>query len=156
MTAAFKPSAACCSTPAITGPPYSPKGRFVEVDSTKVYISGPAKATKALFILYDVFGYSGQILQGADKLAEHYLIFMPAFFGDDPAPLDWMPLDGPEKRVEIDDFIEGPGDTQKTLRRMAELRQRFQNMEPQIERWGLLGYCWGGYVSRRSPAKPRA
>lgn len=145
--ATFERSAACCSTPAIIGPPYNPKGTFTDVASTKTYTTGPPDATKALFILYDVFGFSGQILQGADKLGERYRVFMPGFFGEQPAPLDWMPLDGPEDMEKLDAFCNGPGETGKTLERVARLREKFQQTHPEIERWGLVGYCWGGYVS---------
>jgi len=144
----FNPSAACCSTPAVIGPPYQPKGQWTKSNNTKIYTSGPEKARKALFICYDIFGYSSQILQGADILADAgYRIFMPDFFDGSPAPLDWMPLDGPEEVEKMDAFCEGPGETQKTLKRIGELREGFQEMCPEIEKWGLIGYCWSGFVA---------
>jgi len=81
----------------------------MEIDGTKVYVSGPDNATRAIFVLYDIFGYSGQILQGADRLAQDYRVFMPAFFGDYPAPLAYMPLDGPEDLVKLEEFCERAG-----------------------------------------------
>lgn len=76
---------------------------------------------------------------------------MPAFFGDDPAPLDWAPIDGEMDESKLEPFCDGFGETGKTLKRMEELRVQFQQMEGQIERWGLVGYCWGGYVSEQLP-----
>ncbi|KAK4539348.1 hypothetical protein LTR36_000779, partial [Oleoguttula mirabilis] len=89
-------------------------------------------ATKTLFILYDVFGFSSQILEGADKLAEHFPVFMPGFFGEQPALLEWMPLGAPEDMVKLDAFTAGPGETGKRVKRIEELRQAFQQMHPEI------------------------
>jgi dienelactone hydrolase len=150
MVTEFKRSAACCSTPRIIGEAYQHQGEFIELNGTKVYTAGPEHASKAVFIIYDIFGYSYQILRGADKLAQHYRVFMPAFFGEDPAPLSWMPFDGPADEQKLDDFCEGPGETQKTLAKVEELRHAFQQTYPEIEAWALAGYCWGGWV--RSPS----
>lgn len=116
--------------------------------------SGLDTATKALFIIYDVFGYSYQILQGADFLASQgYKVFMPDFFGDDPAPMSWMPMpdatgkEPPVNDKALDDFCEGPGNTEQTVEKVLRLRQRLQADDKRIQEWGLVGYCWGGYVS---------
>ena len=74
---------------------------------------------------------------------------MPDFFDGHPAPLNWMPIDGgPEDVAAMDAFCNGPGETQKTLARVREVREKVQRQRPEIERWGLVGYCWGGYVHR--------
>ncbi|KAF2717337.1 alpha/beta-hydrolase [Polychaeton citri CBS 116435] len=148
MTEPFRPSAACCSTPAIIGEPSSHQGSFIKVDSMQIYASGPKDSSKAIFIIYDVFGFSSQILEGADMLAaQGYRVFMPGFFGKSPAPLSWMPLDGPEQEDKLDEFCEGPGNTGETLTKTEHLRQELQELEPSIRKWGLIGYCWGGYVA---------
>jgi len=147
----YKRSAACCTTPAIIGPPYTAKGSFTTINNMNVYTAGLTDATKAIFIIYDIFGYSSQILEGADKLAEKYRIFMPDFFDGKPAPMDWMPMDGGQPcEAKMDEFCNGPGETEKTLRKIKELITAFQDMHPEISNWGLVGYCWGGYVSHRS------
>jgi len=148
-TKKFGPSAACCSTPAVIGPPYNANGEFIDVDGTTTYVAGPPEAVNGIFMLYDVFGFSGQILEGADKLAAAgFRVFMPGVFGDSPAPLDWMPVEreGEVDEAKLDAFTEGPGETQKTLRRIDELMQRFKAMHPSINKWCLVGYCWGGYI----------
>jgi len=72
---------------------------------------------------------------------------MPAFFGEQPAPLEHWPMGGEEDDEKLTAFCEGPGETMKTLKRIEELRREVQVMKPEIERRGLLGYCWGGWVS---------
>lgn len=115
----------------------------------------PHLTTKALFILYDIFGYSPQILEGADLLAKHYNIVMPDFWQGRPAPLEWMPMDGgPVREDEMDKFCNGPGETQKTLKRIEELKQVMGSKWPEVEDWGLVGYCWGGWVSVLTHPKP--
>jgi len=111
-------------------------------------------------ILYDVFGFSSQIIEGADIFArsssssskdggseDGCLTFMPAFFGTTPAPLEWAPIDGEMDEAKLEPFCETHGATEPTLARMEELRRRFVEMYPRAEKWGLVGYCWGGYVS---------
>lgn len=48
-------------------------------------VTGPASADKAIFFIFDIFGYFPQTLQGADILAtsdkdQPYQVFMPDFF----------------------------------------------------------------------------
>lgn len=57
-------------------------------------MSGPANASKALFFVFDIFGYFPQSLQGADILAtsdkdHNYQVFMPDFFDGKPADISW-------------------------------------------------------------------
>ncbi|KYG44059.1 hypothetical protein M433DRAFT_70282, partial [Acidomyces richmondensis BFW] len=142
----YKPSADCCTTLAIIGTPYEPRCQFIEVDGTMTYVSGPATATRALMILYDVFWFSSQILEVANILAHNphsscndagtekgYLTFMPAFFGSAPAPLEWAPIDGKMDEAKLEPFCETRGATGPTVARMEELRRRFVEMYPRVE-----------------------
>ncbi|KAF2173670.1 hypothetical protein M409DRAFT_61980 [Zasmidium cellare ATCC 36951] len=90
-------SAACCSTPVPKATAdYTPKGTYQTLANTKTYITGPASATKALFHIYDIFGFRTPTLQGADILASAgYLVVMPDFFAGSPAEPAWM--DGSEE-----------------------------------------------------------
>ena len=87
MTSASTPPIAASKPPPIVGPSYKPKGWFVELNGVKICEcslgdepclslinvsadgNGPQDSKKALMIVYDVFGFSSQILQGADFLA---------------------------------------------------------------------------------------
>ncbi|KAK3674285.1 hypothetical protein LTR78_005754 [Recurvomyces mirabilis] len=58
-----------------------------------------------------------------------------------------MPMDGgPPDEDKMEEFCDGPGETQRTLRRIESLIVKFQKMYPKIRHWGLVGYCWGGYI----------
>lgn len=137
----------------------------ISLTITCLDITGSQSSTHALLILYDIFGYYPQTLQGADILAssntsdpdsgsEHpsYLVIMPDFFNGSPADYSWYPPDTPEKEEKLNAFLAGPGDTEKTLTRISTIKQEVQTMFPQIEKWALVGYCWGGYVGTYASA----
>ena len=57
-------------------------------------VSGPSTAQTALLVVYDIFGYFPQTIQGADILAtsdkDHpYQVFMPDFFEGVPCDTAW-------------------------------------------------------------------
>jgi len=61
---------------------------------TLVDVTGPASAKNAILVVYDIFGYFPQTLQGADILAtsdekHSYQVFMPDFFEGEPADIAW-------------------------------------------------------------------
>jgi hypothetical protein len=55
--------------------------------------TGPSDATKGIVVIYDIFGYFDQTVQGADILAtsheQKYQVFMPDWFKGEPAPIEW-------------------------------------------------------------------
>lgn len=59
----------------------------------RVDVTGPAEAKKAIVVIYDIFGYFEQTLQGADILAysdhhQPYKVFMPDWFKGKPCPIE--------------------------------------------------------------------
>lgn len=88
-------------------------------------------------MIYDIFGFSYQILEGADKLAEDFLVFMPDFFDGQPAPMDDWLFDDEAYEAKLDAFCNGPGETDKTVRRMLALRENLQQLYPSIKGLGL-------------------
>lgn len=51
------------STPPVQAE-YSPKGSYTTIDGLKAYVIGPEDAMVSVLVVYDIFGYSPQILQG--------------------------------------------------------------------------------------------
>jgi hypothetical protein len=75
-------SHACCTVPAVVTDGYQEKGEFVTLNGMKTYVTGPKDAKHAILIVYDIFGFFPQTLQGADILAygdqeRPYQVFMP-------------------------------------------------------------------------------
>lgn len=58
---------ACCKLPPVQTE-YEPKGKYEKINGYKTYVYGPEDADKAILMIYDVFGYSPQILQGTSSL----------------------------------------------------------------------------------------
>lgn len=78
-------SHACCTVPPVISKGYSPKGDYKTIDGMKTYVTGPRSAKSAILVVYDIFGFFPQTLQGADILAhadkEHqYQVFMPGMY----------------------------------------------------------------------------
>lgn len=115
-------------------------------------VTGPSSATSAIFIVYDIFGYSPQVLQGADILAhaddEHhqYQVYIPDFFEGKPADHSWYPPDTKEKGEKLGAFFQGPAAPPKNAEKVPELVTAIKKYSPKIEKLGVLGMCWGGKV----------
>ena len=150
---------------------YKEKGKFVEIGGLNtcmclVYANidvsnglmildatGPSSATTAIFIIFDVFGFRAQVLQGADILAyaddeqHQHQVYVPDFFYGKPAELDWYPPDTPEKGEKLGAFFQGPASPTKTADKVPQLIEAIKKYSPSIEKFGVLGMCWGGKVS---------
>lgn len=63
-------------------------------------MTGPARSKKAILVVYDIFGFFPQTIEGADILAysdpdHEYQVFMPDFFHGEPADIAWYILPSP-------------------------------------------------------------
>jgi len=58
---------ACCKLPPVEAE-YSPKGSYEKINGYKTYVTGPEDSDKAIVAIYDIFGFSPQILQGASSV----------------------------------------------------------------------------------------
>ncbi|KAJ9623037.1 hypothetical protein H2203_005969 [Taxawa tesnikishii (nom. ined.)] len=132
-------SHACCTVPPVQSKGYEGKGKYITIDGMKTYTSGPSTAKSALLVVYDIFGFFPQTIQGADILAhadkEHqYQVFMPDFFEGKPVPIDWYPPDTKEKGEKLGEFF--------STTVIKEINSQYSN----IQDWGIVGFCWGGKV----------
>lgn len=133
---------------------YEPKGEYVTVDGTKVYATGPSNAKKAILVIYDVFGYFPQTIQGADILAysdkeQPYKVFIPDIL-DAKAEVSWFPPDTKEKGEKLGHFFKTAADISVLLPKVPKIREALQKQNPEIEAWGLVGYCFGGKIANLS------
>lgn len=107
-------------------------------------------------IIYDIFGFCDQTLQGADILAhsdkEHqYQVFVPDFFFGKPADQSWYPPDTKEKGEKLGAFFQGPGAPPKTAEKIPKIvKEITEKTGGDITTWGALGLCWGGKVTLNS------
>ncbi|KAF2717107.1 hypothetical protein K431DRAFT_288856 [Polychaeton citri CBS 116435] len=145
-------SNACCSIAPKASPKYDIKGEFIEVNGLKTYKTGPASAKKAILIVYDIFGFSPQSLQGADLLAysnksEEYQVYIPDFLLGQYADHTWFPPDTPEKGAAMGAFFQGPANPVTTVGKVPGVVEAIKAESCGVlGAWGIVGKCWGGKI----------
>ena len=65
---------ACCKLPPVEAE-YTPKGTYETINGYKTYVTGPEDSDKAILSIYDIFGYSPQILQGESRSRSGHLSY---------------------------------------------------------------------------------
>ncbi|KAK5075310.1 hypothetical protein LTR64_001515 [Lithohypha guttulata] len=151
MSGITKHNEACCKIPPIVDEGYSPKGKYIELNGTKTYVTGPDTATSAILSIYDIFGFFPQTIQGADILAysdsEHpYQVFMPDFFEGNPADMAWYPPNNEDKKQKFNDWFKSAAPP-KHLPKVPQLIKAAEEQNKSIKSWGVIGYCWGGKMT---------
>lgn len=144
-------SKACCNVPPAVSKGYKEKGKYIDLDGMQCYATGPSNATSAILIIYDIFGFSPQALQGADILAHadsshQYQVFMPDFFLGKPLSHSDYPPDTDEKKKKVGDFFAGPASPPDTTKKVPALLKEIEKRATGIKKWGSLGMCWGGKI----------
>jgi len=138
---------ACCSIPPVHHD-YEAKGEyksFAGID--KVYMVGPEGTGKAIIIIYDIFGYFPQTLQGADILAEavQTRVLMPDFLKGKPFPVDKFPPKGKTEEAELQLFFATTANPVLTLPYITAVGEQLK--KEGVSKVGVLGFCWGGKLS---------
>ncbi|KID75397.1 Dienelactone hydrolase, partial [Metarhizium brunneum ARSEF 3297] len=150
----------CCNVPPIVTKGYKPKGAYEEIGGYKTYVTGPSDATRAIVVIYDIFGYFEQTVQGADILAhsdsEHkYKVLIPDWFKGNPAAIEWYPPDTSEKKEKLGAFF-GKFPPPATAAKLPTYVQAVKQQFASLTKFGIVGqlsgiktrqYCWGGKVA---------
>ncbi|KIW16974.1 hypothetical protein PV08_04165 [Exophiala spinifera] len=143
-------SAACCNTPVVISKGYKEMGKYATVDGLKTYITGPSSASHGILVIFDIFGFFPQTIQGADILAhsseKHYQVFMPDWFDGNPADISWYPPDTEDKGRKLGAFFNTEAAPAKTVDRVMKVMNKLQSNYPNMKSWGVVGYCWGGKI----------
>ncbi|KAG8905803.1 hypothetical protein FRB99_008228 [Tulasnella sp. 403] len=143
-----QPSSACCSIPPVVAENYEAKGTYKPFGGLdKAYITGPEGTGKALVVIFDIFGYFPQTLQGADILAEtvQARVVMPDFFRDEPMDIALYPPKTDEAKAAIAKFFKTKGAIPD---RKPEVIATVQALRAEgYTKVGLIGYCWGAKLA---------
>jgi dienelactone hydrolase len=151
MSSTQQPSKACCSIPPIIAKDYQHKGTYQTIGGLKTYATGPADAAHGILMISDVFGFFPQTLQGADILAyanheKPYRVFMPDWFDGEPMPVEWYPPNTEEKKRNLEHFFQTKAAPPATVAKIPGVAKALQEAAPGVEKWGILGLCWGAKV----------
>jgi len=145
-------SKACCSIPPVVAKGYEPKGEYKTINGLKTYVTGPESATKAILVVYDIFGFFPQTLQGADILStsneKKYRVFMPDFFEGQPADITWFPPQTDDHKQKLGNFFQTKAAPPNTLSKIPAIVSEANKLAPNGQfDWSILGYCWGGKIA---------
>ncbi|CAG8102064.1 unnamed protein product [Penicillium nalgiovense] len=149
-------SKACCSIPPVVSKGYQAKGEYKTINGLKTYVTGPESATKAILVIYDIFGFFDQTIQGADILAtstdQKYRVFMPDFFEGSPADISWYPPTTQEHKEKLGNFFSTKAAPPRTLSKIPNVVAEGNKLAPggNFQSWSILGYCWGGKIATLS------
>ncbi|KAJ5110244.1 hypothetical protein N7532_002889 [Penicillium argentinense] len=146
-------SKACCSIPPVVSKGYQAKGSYQTINGMKTYVTGPETATKAILVVYDIFGFFDQTIQGADILAtsdeQKYRVFMPDFFEGNPADISWYPPTTDEHKKKLGNFFSTQAAPPKTLSKIPKVIEEGNKYAAagSFQSWSILGFCWGGKIA---------
>ncbi|KAL7270951.1 hypothetical protein RUND412_006328 [Rhizina undulata] len=139
---------ACCSLPPVVSTNYVPKGTYEELNGIKTYVTGPRDAKTGVLVIYDIFGFFSQTIQGADIIASAgHLVIMPDFFHGKPLEITVIPPNTPEKQAKLQSFFAGPASPPTNVAVAQNLFPTLQSQFSETKRWGVIGYCWGGKIT---------
>ncbi|KKZ59921.1 carboxymethylenebutenolidase [[Emmonsia] crescens] len=149
-----KYSKACCSIPPVVSKGYEEKGKYVTINGMKTYVTGPENATEAILVIYDIFGFFPQTVQGADIMAtsdpnRNYRVFIPDFFDGNPADIAWYPPTTEEHKKNLGHFFQTKAVPSTTLSRIPRVVEEANKLAEggKFKAWAILGYCWGGKIA---------
>lgn len=112
-------------------------------------VTGPATATKAILIVFDVIGFSSNALQGADILSTsgptEYLVVVPDYFGGNTMDVAWYPPQNDDDDRKMVDALQGhlpDEDAEMFPGFIEDVGKQYTN----VKEWGVVGFSWGGHV----------
>lgn len=143
-------SKACCTIPPVISDTdsYKVQGTYTTLDGMRTYVTGPSSSKTGVLVIYDIFGLDfNQTLQGTDIIASSgSLVVVPDLFRGAPMDIKNYPPDTPEKEAALGAFFAGPAAPPSKVAAIKELFPKLQEKFPGVEKWALVGYCWGGKI----------
>lgn len=71
---------------------------------------------------------------------------IPDFFKGAPVQLENYPPDTDVKKANLQAFFKGPADPVSNVKIVKELLPKLKEQYPEVEKWALVGLCWGGKI----------
>lgn len=124
------------------------RSRILTLDKNQD-VAGNTSSKTGIVVIYDIFGFYPQTLQGADLLAAQTgaVTFVPDVLENEYALRAWLPPDNEEKRNALMSFLKESAATHLILPKVDAWLAEAKGKYPSVEKWGIFGLCWGGKVS---------
>jgi dienelactone hydrolase len=126
----------------------APKKLWTDDDNYCIDATGNTSSKRGVVVVYDIFGFYPQTLQGADLLAQHLdaVALVPDFFEGTQADKNWLPPNTEEKKAAFGKFRATTADPAKNLDKLKAVIREAKTKYASVEKWAVLGLCWGGKV----------
>jgi len=102
-------------------------------------------------IAYDAFGFSSQVLQGADIISSNLgaKVIMPDFFRGEVQDVNNFPPKTDEGRAALQSWFKTVAAFDKHVPDVQKIGRDIKSKNPDVK-VGVLGLCWGGKVAVKS------
>lgn len=105
-------------------------------------VTGSETATTGILLIYDIFGFASQTLQGADILAtsdkhHEYKVFIPDFLLGEYAQKEWFANDE-GKKVHLPNWFKSHGPP-TAIKQMPDTLNSLNESYNKIDKWGCIG-----------------
>jgi hypothetical protein len=109
-------------------------------DTIFVDQTGESSAKSGILIIFDIFGFFPQTIQGADILAHGdkerpYQVFMPDFFDGNPADISWYPPQTKDHEEKLGKFFSTAAAPPKNLKILDTVMTELKKTNPGISSW---------------------
>lgn len=111
-------------------------------------VTGNKSSNRGVVLVYDIFGLYPQIKQGTYLLAREIdgAVIVPDFFKGQAADISWLPMDTKEKKTKLMGFFAERANPLNSLSKLLAVMTKTKSLYPSVEKWAILGLCWGGKI----------
>lgn len=119
---------------------YEPKGTWGSIAGSQTYVTGSTTASKAVYYIYDVFGYSAPTLQGADRLASTgYLVAIPDLLEGQLGQIEWFTGTSEEDKRKAGEYMKMIQNVPFHLSNIDRTLEGLKKEYPSVQKWAGIG-----------------
>jgi carboxymethylenebutenolidase len=116
-------------------------------DSLRVWVVYPERSTRApvVVVIHEIFGLTTWVRGVADQLAaDGFIAVAPDLLSGTPLPMSPDSMAGTESGLDSARAIISALDYGRVIRRIEAAAAYGTKLPAALDRWGVIGFCWGG------------